>query len=98
MTSRKRSAMRRERDEFRQSLGSNGFDDLFAREEQFREQQEERREDARRLRACESKNRYASRAEAEEAKAWSEAHGARGLAIYRCEWCRGWHLTSHPRA
>ena len=98
MTSRKRSAMRRERDEFRQSLGPSGFDDLFAREEQFREQQEERREDARRLRACESKNRYASRAEAEEAKAWSEAHGARGLAIYRCEWCRGWHLTSHPRA
>ena len=96
MTSRKRSARQRERDEFRSSLEAGDLGDLFAREEQFRDELEERRDDARRLRACESKNRYASRAEAEEAKAWSEAHGARGLAIYRCEWCRGWHLTSHP--
>lgn len=96
MTSRKRSARQRERDEFRSSLEDADLGGLFAREEQFRDRLEERRDDARRAKACDSKNRYASRAEAEEAKAWCEARGTRGLSIYRCEWCRGWHLTSHP--
>jgi len=96
MTSRKRSAMRRERDEFRQSLGAGDLGGLFEREERFRDQLDQRRDDARRSKACESKNRYATRADAEEALAWCEARGTRGLAIYRCEFCHGWHLTSHP--
>ena len=25
-----------------------------------------------------------------------EKRGTRGLEIYRCEYCGGWHLTSHP--
>ena len=25
-----------------------------------------------------------------------ESRGRRGLACYKCEYCGGWHLTSHP--
>ena len=46
--------------------------------------------------ARESKNRYASLADAEEAIASCAAYGTRGLHAYRCPHCNGWHLTSKP--
>lgn len=37
-----------------------------------------------------------TRAEAEAVMADCENRGRRGLACYKCEYCGGWHLTSHP--
>lgn len=44
--------------------------------------------------ACERKNRYASRYEAELTAAECAEHGAPPLHVYRCPYCNGWHLTS----
>lgn len=95
MGSRKRSAQLRRIAEFKEGLG--GLDSAFAREQRHSKGMDERRETARRVRACDSKNRYATRADAEEAIALCEEHGTRGLHCYRCEYCHGWHLTSHPQ-
>lgn len=92
--SKKRSARAKQIAEFKSSLG--GMDDIFAREEQRREGLEEQREAALRKKACESKNRYVSRAEAEDAIRSCASYGTTGLHCYRCEYCRGWHLTSKP--
>ena len=54
------------------------------------------RERARREKACASKMRYATRADALDAIAACEEHGRRGLSTYRCPYCGGWHRTSHP--
>ena len=96
MGSRKRSAQVRQIEAFKAQLG--GMDDLFAREEARNDQAEREREEALREKACESKNRYATRAEAEAAIASCAAHGTRGLHCYRCDFCGGWHLTSKPQA
>ncbi len=100
MGSRKRSAWSKQKAEFAAGLGglgdSSGLDDVFAREDERRERAEADHEAVRRRKACESKNRYATRAEAEENLAWCEHQGKRGLSIYRCPYCDGWHLTSHP--
>ena len=37
-----------------------------------------------------------TRAEAEAVMTDCENRGRRGLACYKCEYCGGWHLTSHP--
>ena len=68
----------------------------FEQERQRADELGERREAAREAKACTSKNRYASRTDAEEALAWCERQGRRGLSYYRCPYCHGWHLTSHP--
>ena len=94
MGSRKPSAKAKQVEAFRSQLG--GIDDLFAREEARRENASVQREAALRNKACESKNRYSSRAEAQEAIRACEAHGKRGLHSYRCQYCDGWHLTSKP--
>ena len=94
MGSRKRSAQQKRIAEFKESLG--GLDDVFARERRHSKSMDERRETVRRTRACDSKNRYATRADAEEAIALCAEHGTYGLHCYRCEYCHGWHLTSHP--
>jgi len=96
MGSKKRSAWAKQKAEFAAELYGNDMDDLFAREEQRRDETRAQYEAAQRVKACESKNRYASRAEAQENLAWCEARGTRGLSIYRCPYCKGWHLTSHP--
>ena len=96
MGSRKRSAKAKQVAEFKAGLDAYGMDDVFAHERERREGMTARREAALREKACESKNRYASRREAEENLAWCEARGTRGLSIYRCPYCNGWHLTSHP--
>ena len=92
MTSRKRSATKRQRETFEAGVG--GMDDLFARAEREHDRLEGRREQADRARSCERKNRYATRAEAQEAIARCADNGRRGLSCYRCEYCGGWHLTS----
>ena len=95
MGSRKPSAKAKQVEAFRSQLG--GMDDIFAREERRQEDVREQRAVALRNKACESKNRYASRAEAQEAIRACEAHGKRGLHSYRCQYCDGWHLTSKPK-
>lgn len=95
MGSRKRSAQQKRIAQFKAELG--GLDDLYGRERKRDEGLEERREAARRMKACERKNRYNTRADAEEAIALCEQYGTTGLHYYRCEYCHGWHLTSHPQ-
>lgn len=96
MTSRKRSARKRQQEEFWAEAG--GMDDAFARAEAERSAAEGRREAALREKSCGSKQRYDTRAEALDAIGRCAERGRRGLACYRCEWCGGWHLTSHSRA
>ncbi len=94
MGSRKRSAQQKRIAQFKAVLG--GLDDLYGREERRNEGADERREAVRRQRSCESKQRYATRTEAEDAIALCAEHGTYGLQCYRCSYCHGWHLTSHP--
>ncbi len=94
MASHKRSARQRQQAAFAAQAGD--MDDIFAREDRRRQRLDERKDAARRRKACSSKNRYASQAEAKAAIAECEAHGTRGLSCYRCTYCNGWHLTSHP--
>ncbi|WP_296010049.1 hypothetical protein [uncultured Adlercreutzia sp.] len=94
MTSRKGAAKARRREEFLAGLGE--AEDVFAREERRREKDAEAREAVRRKRGCESKQRYASRYEAEVTIAECRVHGAPPLHAYRCPYCNGWHLTSKP--
>lgn len=94
MGSKKPSARAKQIAAFKSELG--GLDDLFAREDARRERAREDHDAALRRKACESKNRYATRAEAEEAIASCADHGTRGLHCYRCDYCGGWHLTHKP--
>jgi hypothetical protein len=43
--------------------------------------------------ACGRKKRYRSRHGAEMYIAW---HPTMKLSAYKCDYCGGWHLTSHP--
>ena len=95
MASRKPSAKARQVSEFKAQLG--GLDDLFAREERRRDDLSAKKEEALRAKACESKNRYPTRGEAELAIRACAEHGKTGLHTYRCPYCKGWHLTSHPK-
>lgn len=95
MTSRKRSARERKIAAFEAQL-TDDLDDVYARAEAERSAANERRESAFRQKSCESKKRYDTRTEAEEAIALCAEHGRHGLSCYRCEFCGGWHLTSHP--
>ena len=80
MGSKKRSAWQKQKAEFAASLGGQRHD--------------EERAAALRHKACERKNRYASRYEAELTAAECAEHGAPPLHVYRCPYCNGWHLTS----
>ena len=95
MASHKRAALKRQRAAF--EAEATDMQDLFAREQHRRDQLDARRETARRDKACSSKNRYASKSEALAVIADCAAHGRDGLSCYRCSYCGGWHLTSHPR-
>ena len=95
MVSRKPSANAKRVSKFKSELG--GLDDLFAHEQRRSENMSARKEAALRNKACESKNRYPSRYDAEQAIAACAAHGTKGLHSYRCPYCNGWHLTSKPK-
>lgn len=95
MTSRKRSARKRQVESFKAQLVDD-LDDVYVRAEAERTAADERREAAFRSKSCESKNRYDTRQEAEDAIERCAEHGRTGLSCYRCEFCGGWHLTSHP--
>lgn len=63
------------------------------RREQERRQQRYDSEDAANM--CTRKFRYDSRYAAER---YIERHySEKQLSTYRCPYCGGWHLTSHPR-
>ncbi len=97
MASKKRSAWSKQKAEFSASLDPfSSLDVAFAREGARCGKAEADKAVARKRKACDSKNRYASRVEAEENLAWCEENGRTGLSIYRCPYCDGWHLTSHP--
>lgn len=66
-------------------------------EEAHRARREEERESVLRYKACESKNRYASAAEAQDAIRSCADYGTKGLHAYKCPHCNGWHLTSKPQ-
>lgn len=95
MGSRKPSAKAKRINEFKAQLG--GLDDLFAREEHRHDEISAKKEAALRNKACESKNRYSSQYEAQQAIDACAAHGTKGLHMYRCQYCKGWHLTSKPQ-
>lgn len=107
MGSKKPSAKRKQIERFKSGLeasssygfGFDGFDDfgeMFEREsDRVRRASAEHDAEVRR-KACESKNRYAHYSDAQEALEWSEDRGRRGLRIYECPYCGGWHLTSKP--
>ena len=92
MGSKKRSAWQKQKAEFAASLG--GMDDLIASENARSQRHDEERAAALRHKACERKNRYASRYEAELTAAECAEHGAPPLHVYHCPYCNGWHLTS----
>ena len=92
MGSRKRSARMAQREAFEASLGDE-LGGVFAREDERRAQQAEKREEALRYKACERKKRYATEADARDAIRSCERHGSRDLHCYRCPYCDGWHLT-----
>ena len=94
MGSKKRSAWAKQKAEFNASLG--GMDDLFAKEGQRQQKKHEDKEATLRRKACESKNRYTCKADAEDAIVSCASYGTTGLHTYRCPYCNGWHLTSKP--
>lgn len=97
MGSKKRTAQQRQRDDFRAQLAEGtGLDSLFVREADRRQEDARQRDEARREKACTSKNCYDTREEAQTAIIWCADRGRRGLHAYRCPYCHGWHLTSHP--
>ncbi len=96
MSSRKPSARAKRVASFMAERGS--MDEAFERAARDQADLASRREEARYERGCASKNRYATRAEAQDAIAACAEHGRRGLHCYRCSYCGGWHLTSKPRA
>lgn len=95
MGSKKRAAWSKQKAEFLAGATGGDMSGLFAHESERERALAEEREEARRYRSCERKNRYDSRADAEEAAAVCAAHGRGGLTFYKCEYCGGWHLTSH---
>ena len=94
MGSKKRSAQAKQLAEFKAGFDSGGLEDVFAREDERRAAAAEEREAALRYKACERKNRYATRGEAEDAIRSCADYGTTGLHVYRCSYCGGWHLTS----
>lgn len=94
MGSRKGQAKAKKQAQFRADFGISAerLDDAFAAEAR-------RASDAsgeRQRQACLSKNRYDTREDAEEAARTCTTSGRRKLSVYRCDYCDGWHLTSHP--
>lgn len=56
-----------------------------------------RNHDRRRRRGCTSKKRYLSQDTAARMAAALSIFRDRALSPYRCEFCDGYHLTTHPK-
>ena len=100
MGSKKRSAREKQKMAFLADLGNEDMgvsDNLFAAEDERRNRMHAEHEEALRYKSCERKTRYDSRLEAQDAISACAAHGRGGLTCYKCTWCGGWHLTSHPQ-
>ena len=100
MGSKKRSAREKQKMAFLADLGNEDMDvsdSLFAAEDERRDRMHAEHEEALRYKSCERKTRYNSQLEAQDAIAACAAHGRGGLTCYKCSWCGGWHLTSHPQ-
>ncbi|MDO4182304.1 MAG: hypothetical protein Q4E12_01670 [Coriobacteriia bacterium] len=95
MGSRKPSAKAKRVAEFKAGLGD--MDGIFAREQAHQEKIAKNKDVVLEKKACTSKNRYASRWEAEAAIESCAEHGTGGLHCYQCPYCNGWHLTSKPQ-
>ena len=93
MGSRKRSARMRVRQEFEREFFDR--EDLFEGARESLGALAERRDQVRYEKACGSKRRFATHAEAKDAVRYQESLGKRGLSVYRCDYCKGYHLTSH---
>ncbi len=85
MGSKRKSARATKRAAFESQLGDAAAA-AFA-------QEDARRQEHLRYRACDRKKRYATRAEAEDAIRSCRRHGSRDLHCYECDYCGGWHLT-----
>ena len=81
MGSKKRAAWSKAKSEFLGAATGGDMSDLFAREDERRDALDAERDEAWRYKSCERN---------------CENRGRRGLACYKCEYCGGWHLTSHP--
>jgi hypothetical protein len=94
MGSRKKSSWSRAKREFLDSY--NASDDIFSAERNRQRASEAAREEAFQEKSCQSKNRYNSKHEAELTALECMANGSPKLSVYKCDYCNGWHLTSHP--
>ena len=95
MGSKKRAAWSKAKSEFLGAATGGDMGDLFAREDERRDALNAERNEAWRYKSCERKTvRHARRGRAVMADC--ENRGRHGLACYKCEYCGGWHLTSHP--
>ena len=70
MSSKKRSSWSKQKAEFNASLG--GMDNLFASEGKRQQKNRAEKEAALRKKACESKNRYTSKSDAEAEAPWEQ--------------------------
>ena len=77
MGSKKRSSWSKQKAEFNASLG--GMDNLFASEGKRQQKNRAEKEAALRKKACESKNRYTSKSDAEAAITSCASYGTTGL-------------------
>ena len=86
MASKKnRSSWAKEKAQFNAQLGGfDALDDVFAREDSRHAHLAEERDSAQRYKACESKNRYATLAEAQENLAWCQKQ-AKEFLPYICD-------------
>lgn len=97
MGSKKRQARARQREAFEAGLCGSGPDDAFSAERSRLDALAEQHEAELRHKACERKQRYATRLDAERTARDCERHGSPKLSAYRCQYCGGWHLT-HKQA
>lgn len=79
MGSKKRAAWSKAKSEFLGAATGGDMGDLFAREDERRDALDAERDEAWRYKSCERKNRYDTRAEAEQL--WPTAKTAGGAAL-----------------
>ena len=95
MGSKKRAAWSKAKSEFLSTATGGDMSDLFAREDERRDALDAERDEAWRYKSCERKT-VTTRAPRPSRYGRLRNRGRRGLACYKCEYCGGWHLTSHP--